>query len=65
MLGAATADNGTALEDLEGAAFKTVPNDSDVAGAVVTEVVFAGATVLDVLGLSRVESWLTVCDVVL
>ena len=62
--GAATADNGNALEDVpEGVGLKTAPNDSDVVGAVVTDVVFAGAMVLDVLGLTPVESLLTVCGV--
>ena len=65
--GAATADNGNALEAVpaEGAVLKAAPNNSDVAGAVFTDVVFVGATVVDVLGLSAVESLLRVCVVVL
>ena len=64
--GAATADNGIALEavPVEGAVLKAAPNDSDVVGAVVTEVVFVGATVIDVLGLCAVESLLRLCVVV-
>jgi hypothetical protein len=65
-LGAATADNGDALREVpEGAGLMTAPNDNEVAGAVVTDVVFAGATVLNVLGLATVESLLTVSGVVL
>ena len=65
--GAATADNGNALEavPVEGAVLKAAPNDSDVAGAVVTDVVFVGARVVDVLGMSAVESLPRVCVVVL
>jgi hypothetical protein len=65
--GAATADNGNALEEVpaDGAGLTTAPNDSDVAGAVVTDVVFAGATVLVVVGLSTLESLLCVWGVVL
>ena len=64
--GAATAANGNALEGVpvEGAVLNAAPNDSDVA-AVVTDVVFVGATVVDVLGLRAVESLLRVCVVVL
>ena len=64
--GAATADNGNALEavPVEGAVLKAAPNDSDVA-AVVTDMVFVGATVVGVLGMSAVESWLRVCVAVL
>ena len=64
--GAATADNGNALEavPVEGAVLRAAPNDSDVA-AVVTDVVFVGATVVCVLGLSAVESLLRVCVAVL
>lgn len=65
--GAATGDNGNALEavPVEGVVLKAAPNDSHVAGAVVTDVVFVGAAVVDVLGLSAVESLLRVCVVVL
>ena len=64
--GAATAANGNALEGVpaEGVGLKVAPNDSDVA-AVVTDVVFVGATVVGVLGLSAVESLLRVCVAVL
>jgi hypothetical protein len=65
-LGAATADNGNALEDVpEGPGPATAPKESEVAGAVVTELVVAGAVLLDVVGLRVVESLLRVCGVVL
>lgn len=65
--GAATADNGNALEEVpaEGAGLTAAPKDSDVAGAVVTDVAFAGATVLGVVGLSALESLFCVWGVVL
>lgn len=64
--GTAIAEIGVKLDEADAAGLEiAAPNDSDAAGAVVTEVVFVGARALDVLGLDTLESLLTLCSVVL